>query len=311
MRMLLGGDWHFRHSNPKCRLDSYPETISRKLKWLTELKDELNVPIISGGDITDLCLYTAPKDIVASINLLEEMPPMAGICGNHDFVHRSAEYLDKSIISIFIKSGKMTHIQGHYDLDPNTRIFGFDYGTGGIVHPAPEDLIDGTNIAIMHEYTSKKENSIFGKYVGKELLEEFSEFDIIFTSDNHVTFTEELDGRFLINPGSFLRMTADQIEHKPCVYLVDTESMSFEQIFVPIEEGIISRKHIEIQKDREDNMTSFVINMDNEYEVSETYEKNLELYITENRFDENEIILINKNVEKFINKALEGDSEYE
>lgn len=310
MRFIYGSDWHIRHTNPKCRTDNYANTIIKKLNWLSYLqKQERNIPIVSGGDLFDKDVYKSPSDVVQTLKLVSRyLPDMVGSIGNHSLLHRSYEYLEKSTISVLIASGKLHHIQGHIDLDKHTRLHGFDYGTGGIKHS--EDLIDGCNIAIMHEYVSKKPNSLFGKYVGKDLLKEFPEYQIILTGDNHTTFIEEYGGRFLINPGSFLRMDADQVKHKPCVFIVDTENMSFEKRFVPIEDGVISREHLQIQKDRQDRIESFVESFEEEYEISDSFNKNIENYLNENRADkETNEIKISKNVEKFINIAIGGDLE--
>ena len=50
-----------------------------------------------------------------------------------------------------------------------------------------------------------------------------------------------------------------------------------------------------------------MVNLDEEYEITDAFEKNLENYIAENKRDENNVLLINKNVEKFINMSLEGE----
>lgn len=306
MIIPYGGDWHLRHSVPICRTDNYSSTIIKKLQWLKQYEEKYGF-ILSGGDLFDKDLYKSASDVVLTLKIIEKhLPTMIGIIGNHDLLYRSVEYLERSTISVPMASGLYKHIEGYYDLDEHTRVFGFDYGMGGISHTNKENLIDGCNIAMMHEYTSKKKNDLFGKYVGKELLQEFPEYDIILTADNHTTFTEEYEGRILINPGSFMRMDADQIEHKPSIFLIDTEKKSFEQVFVPIAKDAISTEHIQIEKDRDDRITSFVISMDEEYEITDQFEKNLEKYIAENRVDkETNTVLINKNVEKFINMSLE------
>lgn len=304
MKFIYGSDWHLRFSAPVCRTDNYAETIIRKGKWLEKLSKEHNAPIISGGDLTDKSLYKSPQDIVLTLNLLKDWPNMAGIVGNHDLLHRNPEYLDKSIISVGINFNKMTYIKDTIDFD-NVRFHGFDYGSGGLQHP--ENLMEGYNIAILHEYVSKEKNDLFGKYVAKDLLKEFPEFDFILTGDNHKTFTEEHQGRILINPGSFLRMDADQIDHKPCVWLLDTDVKSYYPIYVPIEKGVISTDHIKIEKDRNERMEKFVIAMDQEYEVVDIFEENINQYIAKNRKDKDDNVLINSNVENFINISLEGN----
>lgn len=306
MKFLFGGDWHFRHSAPICRTDVYSDTIVDKLQWLKTQQEKYNVPIVSGGDLMDAALYKSPTDVVLTLKLLEKnICDMVGIVGNHDLVSKNISYLDKSTISVLIASGKYKHIKGFYDLNKNTRLFGFDFGMGGIGHPNKKDIIDGCNIAILHEYVSKKKNDLFGKYVAKNLLKEFPEFDIILTADNHTTFTETHEGRLLINPGSFLRCDADQIKHKPCIFLVDTDNNSYEEIFVPIKNDVISKEHLQIQKDRDKRIESFVLYMDEDYEISDLYEENLKAYILANRVDEKtKEELINMNVEMFIEEAL-------
>jgi predicted phosphodiesterase len=303
---IFGGDFHFRHSNPICRTDNYSDTIINKLNWLSSLKKSLNAPIISGGDIMDKDLYKSPSDVVLTLKMLtESMPDMVGIIGNHSLLYRSMEYLDKSTISVLIASGKYTHIQKYYDLYPNVRLHGFDYGTGGIQHPKQDDLIDGINVAIMHEYVSEKPNNLFGKYVAIDLLKEFSEFDFILTSDNHITFTQEYKGRILINPGSFLRMDSDQIKHKPCIFIINFETKEYYKEFVPIEDNVISTEHLDLVKDRDKRIEAFVTTMDEDYEITDSFVRNIEKYIKENKYDKEENVLINKNVEKFIYKSME------
>jgi predicted phosphodiesterase len=299
MKIPYGSDWHIRPSNPICRTDNYAETIIKKLMWLREITKEYGL-ILSGGDLFDKDLYKSPSDIVAALLLVEQhLPDMIGIVGNHSLLHRSYEYLAKSTIAVPIASGKYKHIQGFEDLDAKTRVFGFDYGTGGIKHPDKDDLIDGCNIAMMHEYVSKKENKLFGKYVAKDLLKEFPEFDIILTGDNHQTFTEKLDGRILINPGSFLRMDSDQDGFEPSIFIIDTEELSFEQVKVPIEKDVISIEHRQVEKDRDERIDSFIITMNEEYEVTDQFVKNVEKYLLKNK--------VNSNVEKFINMSLEDN----
>ena len=312
MKLIYGSDWHTRYSNPICRTDNYAETIKRKGLWLKELAKEYDAPILNGGDLTDKALYKAPQGIIQTINILiNYWPDMIGIIGNHDILHRAYQYLDKSIISIMTNFGRMQHIKDVTILsdknneDDCVAIHGFSYGTGGIKHP--EELHDGINIAMMHEYVSKKKNNLFGEYVGIDLLKEFPEFDFILTGDNHATFTEEYEGRVLINPGSFLRMDADQKDHKPCVWLIDTKTKEYSPIYVPIEDNVISDEHIQIEKERGERIDKFVIAMDQEYEITDLFEKNVEEYILKNKKDKDGNILINKNVEKYINMSIEGN----
>jgi len=69
-------------------------------------------------------------------------------------------------------------------------------------------------------------------------------FDLIVSGDNHNSFhywvkdveTEsgKLEQRWLINCGSLMRSKIDQEDHKPCVWVYDTDTRSAEQIFLQI-----------------------------------------------------------------------------
>lgn len=304
-------DTHATASTPLCRLDDYYTTQIRKYKFIDGIIKEYNAVLLNGGDLIDKDVYRSSIEAINTFNLLQaNYPDSLGIAGNHDVPYRSYDYLDRSILSMLINSGKFKHITESYNIpDTNVWIHPFNWETR-IQHI---DKVEGSfNIALWHEYIGNQKDSIIGGSYAKDIVKEFHEdFQYILTGDNHKYFVEKYKGCTLINGGSLVRKTADQINDQPYLHMIDTEAGEYTPIPIPIEEGVISRKHIEIQKDRENNMASFVINMDEEYEVTEKYEKNLELYIAENKFDDNEIILINKNVEKFINKALEGDSEYE
>jgi len=113
------------------------------------------------------------------------------------------------------------------------------------------------------------------------------QFRIIVTGDNHQTFvvspSSTLDGkdRYLINPGSMMRMTAIQVNHRPCIF--KWEAGKPEQIFLPIQPDVLDLTDLEQAKDKDSRITAFVESLDKQYEIGLGYEKNLEEHMKANR----------------------------
>ena len=307
MKILTGSDIHTLVTTPVSRKDDYQAAFARKCKFIKKQKRKYKAPFLSNGDLFDKSLYKAPSEIIEALKIAEDnLPTCFSIIGNHDLYLRAIQHLNKSIISVLISSGKMTHIGEFTDFDDGVRVFGFDYGTGGLKHPKKDDLRE-VNIASLHEYVSLKENTLFGKYVAKDLLKEFPEFDFILVGDNHQTFVEELDGRVLINCGSMMRLSADQIDHKPCIWLIDTETKEYEPIYLPIEEDVFDLSHLTEKKSQEETVEAFVTYMNEGYEVSTHEEggnpflKNLEKYLAENT------ALMNPNIKQILETVTSED----
>jgi DNA repair exonuclease SbcCD nuclease subunit len=119
------------------------------------------------------------------------------------------------------------------------------------------------------------------------LLKKHTEYDVILTGDNHKPFVVEHEGRLLVNPGSMMRMTADQINHRPRVYLYDREKNTVEPHYLKTKRGVISRDHIEEMKEKESRMEAFVTSVKENVEIGLSFEDTLERYISENKITDN------------------------
>lgn len=117
---------------------------------------------------------------------------------------------------------------------------------------------------------------------GNTILKKFIEFSIVHSGDNHNPFTAEYKNRVLVNPGSIMRSTAAQIHHKPRVYLWCASTNKVEPIYLPIKKGVVSRDHIEQQEEQDERRNAYVARMKTDYEISFSYEGNLEKHIKEN-----------------------------
>ena len=117
------------------------------------------------------------------------------------------------------------------------------------------------------------------------------------TGDNHKSFVQEYEDRLLVNPGSLMRMDADQIEHKPRVYLWYSETNTVEVVYIPIKDNVISRKHLDVVEQRNKRIDAYVSRLNNKWEVTMSFEKNLEVFEKENNVDKSVMDIIYRSLE--------------
>lgn len=115
------------------------------------------------------------------------------------------------------------------------------------------------------------------------ILKKMAGFDLIVVGHNHKPFVIEKDGRLLVNPGSLLRSNADQVDHKPRVYLWFAQDNHVEPVFVPIENDVLSREHLDIVADREERMEAFVERLNQDIEIGLSFERNIARFLATNR----------------------------
>jgi hypothetical protein len=129
-------------------------------------------------------------------------------------------------------------------------------------------------------------------------LTKYPWFDVILTGDNHKTFTEEYDGRILVNPGSMMRMDADQIDHRPCIFLYYAQDNHVEQVFLPIQENVISREHIDKVKRRDARISAYVTSLNTDWKAKVSFLSNLEKFKQKNIVRKSVFDIIYKSLEK-------------
>ena len=78
-----------------------------------------------------------------------------------------------------------------------------------------------------------------------------------------------------MNPGSILRLTADQIDHKPKVYLWYEETNTVEPIYLPIEKDMITREHIVLKKEKDERIQKFIDRLNDDWKPHISLEENL------------------------------------
>ncbi|MFH1731581.1 MAG: hypothetical protein ABIF82_08010, partial [Planctomycetota bacterium] len=121
------------------------------------------------------------------------------------------------------------------------------------------------NILLMHKMVLQKKLWLGQTdfVYARDLLKNHLEFDLFVTGDNHQAFVEEDNGRYVVNCGSLMRANIDQVDHKPKVYIYDTEKRNLEEIFlkvVPVKK-VLDVKKAEVQKERDERLELFIANL--------------------------------------------------
>lgn len=277
MKLILTGDWHIRETKPVCRLDDYWQTQWEKIDWITDLAKKYNCPVLHSGDLFH---HWKPSPYLLSM-CIEHLPRyFFTVYGNHDLPQHSLSLAEKSGINVLAASGRITVLEGtHFGEEPVTDSF--------------------KGILVWHVMTYKNELPFPGceELSARAILKKYPQYKLILTGDNHVTFVQELKDRILINPGSIFRWTASQIDHRPCVFLYDTEKHTYEQIFLPIAgPDVISREHIDIIEKRNNRIDAFVSGLTTDMDMDISFTKNLSRFYVKNKIDKN----IRQIIQRFI-----------
>ena len=162
------------------------------------------------------------------------------IPGNHDLPNHKLDNIFNSSLNVLrIHNQNILVAIGPTDIGVNVSsdrfsVFGFPYGTE-IKKIKPH--YKGLQVAIIHTLVlSPDENEWFGGKGehAKSILKKFPCYDLILTGHNHKSFVVEYEGRLLVNPGSMMRYKANQIDHKPRIYLWFDDN-HVEEIFIPMQ----------------------------------------------------------------------------
>jgi predicted phosphodiesterase len=280
--LILCADLHLRDSIPICRTDVYMTAQWKKLDFISDLQKQYSCPVICGGDIFD---HWKPSPFLLSETIKHLPDQFKTVLGNHDLPQHSLLLVDKCGVNVLKEAGIITILERcHFDQLPDE----------------PSMIIKGRKILVWHKMNYKGKPPWPGCTDPSAgiILSKYKQFDLIITGDNHKTFTEEFEGRVLVNPGSMMRMDADQIDHKPCVFLWYADDNSIKQVFLPIEEGVISQDHIVRKEERDARIDAFVSRLDDSWEAKMSFEDNLEEFFKVNQ--------IRDSVKEIVYKSLES-----
>jgi DNA repair exonuclease SbcCD nuclease subunit len=282
---ILAADLHIRSDTPLCRnfnRDDYLKAQWDKLDFIFKLCKENDCPLLIAGDVGNKSQW--PNwllEVIINIIKVHDIEIIA-IPGQHDLPEHRLENWQKSGCGVLHGARAIKMLLEPKALSLPFRIFPFGYGNQ-IKHQKPINRTP--TIAMTHQMVIEDKLLWPDQKApkGHELLKKFPEYDLILSGDNHNPFVAKYEGRLLVNPGSMMRMTAAQIDHKPRVYKLYADTNEVEAVYLPIEKGIISRTHIKTKQERDERMEAFVSRMSDDIEIGLSFEQNLEEYFNKNR----------------------------
>ena len=277
--LILCSDWHLREDTPVCYTGDYQKEQWNSVDFISELQKKHDCPVIHAGDLFD---YWKPSPALLSETIKHLPKQFYTVYGQHDLPQHNLELAYKSGIYT-LQTG------GHLSVMPTC-----SWGQ------TPNEFSSTMyNLLVWHifNYQGKEPWPGCTDPTGLSLLKKYPQYDLILTGDNHKPFVEEYKGRLLVNPGSLMRMDADQIDHNPRVYLWYAETNTVKPIYIPIVPDVISRKHIEIKNQRDERIDSFVSHLNTDWKASVSFENNLQRFEKEN--------IVRKDVMNIIYKSLE------
>lgn len=261
---MIIADLHLSGLQPVGRAELSWTTYQHEvLHELHSLWDQLSskrsrpIPMICAGDVFD----KAAPDLL-TINMLrnwirENQIDFWAIPGQHDLMNHSVTHLNKTgygtCTEILDLCGFNTYLSGYdrrvaYPTEPRkqpplmvnasgsdyyVRIYGYGWEQGPSVDNEVLEQSGGPvnvyRVAITHEYVYGDKGTSHpgagGSYHASHLVEEYKNFDMVISGDNHTPFEYRKNKKtpLLINCGSVMRRSIKQRNHKPTVVVLSLQ----------------------------------------------------------------------------------------
>ena len=244
------------------------------------MQEKYDCPVFCAGDLYD---HWKPSPYLLSTTLANLPKKFFTVLGNHDLPQHSMELYEKCGVNVLAISKNLNVLsECNWGQTPNK---------GSLFIPSINK-----SILIWHVMTYQGKSPWPGctAPTAFELLNKYPQFPLLLIGDNHKSFVEELDGRILVNPGSLTRQTADQEEHRPCVWLWYADTNTVTPHYMQCEKNVISREHIDKIDARNERLDAFVQTLSNEWDEGISFEENLERFFRVNSVRESVIKIIRK-----------------
>jgi predicted phosphodiesterase len=268
MIFIAVGDLHLTTVKPKRRVDNYWETQWNKMNYIMKTAKEVGASaILQPGDFFDSHKANnyLKQHIINWMNekyRLSEWTPIYCVFGQHDMRYHSV-YTDNTPLRVLEAAGVVNMLDNEpaqfADEHNYVDIYGASWGQEMPVPLKKEK--DKLTLLVTHRmiYQEKLwEKQEDGERAYGILLR--TKFDVIVSGDNHQSFMVEKGGRFLINCGSLMRMKSDQLEHRPCFYIINTKNRKVEKRYIPIQfsADVFDLEKLKREKERNEKIEAFV-----------------------------------------------------
>lgn len=288
---ILTADVHLRDSSPECRTDDFMQAQLNKHKYISKLQQDHDCPVIVAGDIFH---HWKPSPYLLAWALRNMTEQMHTIAGQHDLPAHSLDNIHKSGYQVLCDSGKIRDL---LKLSPcivaRHTVMGFPFGSSLDI-PATHK----NSVAVIHHLVYRGKEPFPGaSAVGgsvSSVIKKLNSYKLIVSGDNHVSFCEKVGDTLLVNPGSIMRSTAAQVDHKPSVYLWYAEENEVERVYLPAAKDVVNRTHIDVIQERDERMDAYVSKLRGIKDISLSYTDNMLRFIAKNKVEYRTTSIIKK-----------------
>ena len=287
--MILMADPHLRRTVPRARTDDYFTAMERKLRFILE-QAQASPPLLVAGDFFDVA--KSPQFLEQwVIGLLREyaIVPIL-VPGQHDLPNHNLGLIKESSLGVLAAAGVINLLDGSGppidSSEDHVSIWGVPFGIDPITDP--EDYQGRIKILLWHHMVVQ-EPLWPGQEADKApaILKKYPQFDIICTGDNHQTFcyrtapNELPPNHWLVNPGSMMRNTTAQVDHRPSVF--KWEGSQIEQVFLPIQSDVLDLSVVDVPREKAHRFGAFVETLEGGKEIGISFDDNLKNYFQANK----------------------------
>ena len=258
MKILLLSDLHLVVDNPVARLDDLTETQWDKLDWVYEYAKKNGVELVlQAGDLTHTKRsWSLLNRLTDFFSFYDDIPTWI-VKGQHDSYFHDLDN-NKTTTGILLSARLLTLLDKNGWSSKGVTVYGASYG-----EEVPFDLrASDYNILVIHAPIAEKGIPGVNYIDALQFLKEHDEYDFILCGDIHEKFLIKYKNRFICNTGPMLRMEATKymFKHQPCFFVLDTDNNEIDKISIPAApaDSVLSRDHIEKQKQRQDEFNDFI-----------------------------------------------------
>lgn len=277
--LILGADFHLRDDVPACReRDEYLAAQERKLKFIHDLVLDNNATLLIAGDVFD---NWKPSPWLISLAIRYLPQGTVVVPGQHDLPAHNLAEIGKTGLQTLQEAGAVNVLTGGL-----RRVLGYPTASYGAVYgwafgeeaQDPPKTDKGLKILLWHRLTCLRQQP-WPEAGAVRADRERKDFDLVVTGDNHISFMEN----GWVNPGSLLRMSVDQAEHKPAVYGWRQDGVII-RIPLPIEKSVVkaTMSNAKAKESRDKRMESYIKRAAAQYETKLSFTKNLEKHFAQN-----------------------------
>ncbi len=267
VKILVMGDLHLSEKTPVHRKDNYVLAQLNKLKDIRILIDEYNVhSVICAGDVFDKPVVSIPWLMTVSVCLEQWKVPVYTTPGNHDLYNYSLDTYYRTSLMLLEK------------LVPNLEVC---TSNTGIIGPEGVNLEFQEHSADVdtNRLNAYSMNNLLGNHVNiktahgmlldhKPPVEPYTlldnldtHADVLITGHDHKGYgVVKVNDTLCINLGSIMRSASNEVDRRPRVGILDTETLEVEVINLKSAEPgltVFDMESVKDKKERDEYVSNF------------------------------------------------------